>query len=172
LCKIDAADAKIWQSRLMLDSLDHALLNAVQCDDSRTADQLARVVPLSPSAIARRLRRLRTDGWIQKTIALLSPKLRQRRLQALVFVILSEHANAKGKRSLDARLAAEPAVQFCFDVTGPIDIIVLFDCADMAEFTSLADRVLLADPTVHRYDTHFVRQQTKFAPFVQLGDAT
>jgi len=51
-------------------------------------------------------------------------------------------------------------------------MIVLFDFADMAEFTALADRVLLADSTVHRYDTHFVRRQTKFAPFVQLGDAT
>ena len=156
----------------MLDSLDYALLNAVQRDDSRTADQLARVVPLSPSAIARRLRRLRTEGWIPKTIALLSPKLRQRRLQALVFVILSQHADAKAKRLLDERLAAEPAVPFCYDVTGPIDMIVLFDCADMAEFTSLADRLLLADPTVLRYDTHFVRRQTKFAPFVQLGDTT
>src|SRR5262249_13726225 len=42
LRKIDAPAAKIWQSGLMLDSLDHALLNAVQRDDSRTADQLAR----------------------------------------------------------------------------------------------------------------------------------
>ena len=63
-------------------------------------------------------------------------------------------------------------MQFCYDVTGSIDIIVLFDCADMAEFTSLADRVLLADPTVRRYDTHFVRRQTKFAPFVHLSDST
>src|SRR5262245_18426049 len=46
LRKIDASDAKIWQSALMLDSLDYALLNAVQRDDSRTADQLARIVPL------------------------------------------------------------------------------------------------------------------------------
>ena len=51
-------------------------------------------------------------------------------------------------------------------------MILFFDCADMEEFTSLADRVLLADPIVRRYDRHFVRRQTKFAPFVQLSDGT
>src|SRR5690348_18422992 len=42
----------------MLDSFDRQLLNLVQRDDSRTADSIAEEVPLSPSAIARRLRRL------------------------------------------------------------------------------------------------------------------
>ena len=58
----------------MLDRFDLALLNAAQADDSRTADSLAEEVPLSPSAIARRLRRLRSEGWIERTIALLSPR--------------------------------------------------------------------------------------------------
>jgi DNA-binding Lrp family transcriptional regulator len=48
----------------MLDRFDRQLLNLVQRDDSRTADSLAEEVPLSPSAIARRLRRLRGGGWI------------------------------------------------------------------------------------------------------------
>jgi DNA-binding Lrp family transcriptional regulator len=46
----------------VLDSFDLALLNLAQRDDSRTADQLAARVPLSPSAIARRRRRLRARG--------------------------------------------------------------------------------------------------------------
>lgn len=154
----------------MLDPFDKLLLNEVQHDDSRTADQLASIVPLSPSALARRLRRLRADGWIDKTIALLSPKLTEQRLRALVFIVLSEHADHKGKAALEKRLDAEPGVQFCYDVTGPIDMVALFDCASMAEFTSTTDRVLLADPTVRRYETHFVRREVKFAPFVELKD--
>jgi DNA-binding Lrp family transcriptional regulator len=155
----------------MLDSFDYALLDEVQRDDARTADQLASVLPLSPSAIARRLRRLRADGWIRATIALLSPKLTERRLRAFVFIVLSEHANRKGKAALQKRLGSEPAVQFCYDVTGAIDIVVLFDCANMAEFVSITDRVLLQDATVRRYETHFVRREVKFAPFVPLGES-
>ena len=155
----------------MLDPFDYALLNEVQRDDSRTADQLAAVVPLSPSAIARRLRRLRADNLIRATIALLSARFTERRLRALVFIVLSEHADHQGKTALEKRLHSEPAVQFCYDVTGPIDMVALFDCANMAEFTSITDRVLVPDPTVRRYDTHFVRREVKFAPFVELRES-
>ena len=59
----------------MLDRFDIALLNVVQRDDGQTADAFAEKIPLSPSAIARRLRRLRAEGAIARTIALLSPRL-------------------------------------------------------------------------------------------------
>ena len=51
----------------MLDRFDIALLNLVQRDDAQTAEGLAEKVPLSPSAIARRLRRLRAEGIIART---------------------------------------------------------------------------------------------------------
>jgi DNA-binding Lrp family transcriptional regulator len=155
----------------MLDSFDYALLNEVQRNDARTAYQLATIVPLSPSAIARRLRRLRADQQIRATIALLSPKFAERRLRAFVLIVLSEHTNRKGKAALQKRLESETSVQFCFDLTGPIDMVALFDCSSMAEFISITDRVLLPDGTVRRYDTHFVRREVKFAPFIQLGES-
>ena len=152
----------------MLDSFDLALLNLVQHDDSRTADQLAAQVPLSPSAIARRLRRLRADGWIARTIGLLSPRLTDQRLRALLFIELAEHADLKGKAALEQRLRANPKVQFCYETTGECDLLVLIDCASMAEFNALCDEVLVADPTVRRYQTSFVKREVKFAPFVEL----
>ena len=152
----------------MLDRFDFMLLNHVQRDDSQTAEQLAERVPLSPSAIARRLRRLRADGWIARTIALLAPRLTEQRLRALVFVELAEHADHKGKSALEERLGSVGQVQFCYETTGECDLLVLFDCANMAEFNSLCDRVLTADPTVRRYETSFVKREVKFAPFVEL----
>ena len=59
--KFSARRARIWHSRLMLDRFDLALLNQFQRDASQTAEQLSKTVPLSPSAIARRLRRLRRE---------------------------------------------------------------------------------------------------------------
>src|SRR6478672_4948945 len=154
--KTDALRAKIWHKRGVLDSFDLSLLNAVQRDDSRTADSLAQEVPLSPSAIARRLRRLRADGWIARTIALLSPRLMDQRLRALLFIELAEHADLKGKAALEQRLLADPKVQFCYETTGECDLLVLIDCASMVEFNALCDEVLVADPTVRRYQTSFV----------------
>jgi len=163
--KTDALRAKIWHKRRVLDSFDLSLLNAVQRDDSRTADSLAREVPLSPSAIARRLR---ADGSIDRTIALISPRLAQDRLRALVFIQLSEHANLTGKSALQARLGHAPQVQFCYETTGAHDMLALFDCASMAEFNELCDALLAPDSMVQRYETSFVKREVKFAPFVEL----
>jgi Lrp/AsnC family leucine-responsive transcriptional regulator len=161
---------KIGRLSQMLDRFDIALLNLVQRDDGRTADSLADEVALSPSAIARRLRRLRTDGIIARTIALLAPRLVDRRLRAIVLIQLSEHADLKGKNALEKRLLAAPSVQFTYEIAGPHDIIALFDCESMAAFNQAADELLTSSPTVRRYETHFVKREVKFAPFVELSE--
>lgn len=152
----------------MLDRFDLQLLNLLQRDDSRTADALADEVPLSPSAIARRLRRLRAEGYIAKTVALLSPRLTEKRLRAMVLVQLSEHADLKGKTALMERIRKTPQVQFSYDLAGAWDILLLFDCATMDEFNRVAEGVLIADSTVRRFETSFVKREAKFAPFVEL----
>ena len=156
----------------MLDAFDLALLNLVQRDDSQTADQLASRVALSPSAIARRLRRLRKDGWIARTIALLGEELGERRMRAVVLLQLSEHADQRGKAQLLRRVRAAPQVQFCYELAGSWDLLLLFDCATMSEFNDVAERVLVSDATVHRYETSFVKRQAKFEPFVPLDAST
>lgn len=154
----------------MLDRFDLTLLDLVQRDDSRTADSLAHEVPLSASAIARRLRRLRSEGWIARTIALLPPKLTSRRLRAIVSVQLSEHADRSGIQSLLDRIARTAQIQFCYEIAGSYDLLLLFDCAHMEEFTGIAEAVLTSHPTVHRYETSFVKREVKFAPFVELSE--
>jgi Lrp/AsnC family leucine-responsive transcriptional regulator len=153
----------------MLDEFDRALLNAVQQDDSRTADQLAEQVALSPSAIARRMRRLRGEGWIARTIALLAPRLLEQRLRAVVLVQLNEHADQAGKQALLKRLGACDEVQFAYEISGGYDLLALLDCTSMDAFVDLAEQLFAADSTVRRYESAFVKRELKFAPFVRLG---
>lgn len=155
----------------VLDRFDLALLNLVQRDDSLTAERIAERVALSPSAIARRLRRLRSDGWIARTIALLSDRLTERRLRALLFIELAEHADLQGKAALEQRLRKADELQFCYETTGECDLLAMVDCASMAEFNAFCDEVLVADPLVRRYETSFVKREVKFAPFVQLSSS-
>ena len=49
-----------------------------------------------------------------------------------------------------------------------MDLLLLFDCTTMGEFNDIAERVLVSDATVHRYETSFVKRQAKFEPFVPL----
>ena len=38
-----------------------------------------------------------------------------------------------------------------------------------AAFNDAADELLASSPTVRRYETHFVKREVKFAPFVELS---
>jgi hypothetical protein len=49
--------------------------------------------------------------------------------------------------------------------------MALLDCASMADFNACADELFASSPAVRRYETHFVKRDVKFAPFVNLGEA-
>lgn len=153
----------------MFDSFDLKLLNLMQEDADRTAEQLAELVPLSPSAIARRLRRLR-EGAIARTVSILRPELADKRLRALVRLQLEDHAEKAGLAALRGRLQELDEVQFCFEVSGTDDLVLLVACRDMAEFNAFADARLAADPVVKRYETSFVKKEIKNRPMVRLDD--
>ena len=154
----------------MFDNFDLKLLNAVQEDADRTAEQLAEIVALSPSAIARRLRRLREEGFIARTVALLPAAMVDRRLRALVSIQLHDHAPAAGLAELKQRMVAEDQVQMCLEVSGSNDIVLLVACRDMAEFNAFADAELASSPVVRRYETSFVKKEIKNRPMIRLDE--
>jgi Lrp/AsnC family leucine-responsive transcriptional regulator len=154
----------------MFDNFDLKLLNAMQEDADRTAEQLAELIPLSPSAIARRIRRLREMGAIARTVSILRPDLAETRLRALIRLQLVDHAEQAGLAALRARLQALDEVQWCFEVSGNDDLIMLVACRDMASFNAFADAQLAADPVVRRYETSFVKKEVKNRPMVRLDE--
>lgn len=143
----------------MLDLFDLTLLEAAQCDGSQTANDLATQVPLSPSAIARRLR---SDGWIIRTIALLSPRLLEYRLRAVVLLQVGEHSDREGMAALRKRILDAPQIQSCYELAGTYDLFLLFNCASMSEFNDPAENVLAADATAPvRNELHQTRDQVR-----------
>ena len=154
----------------MFDNFDLKLLNAMQENADRTAEQLAEIVSLSPSAIARRLRRLREVGAISRTIALLPSSISDRRLRALISIQLHDHAPAAGLEELRRTLHALEEVQLCLEVSGNDDLLLLVAFRDMAEFNDFADRELAASPVVRRYQTSFVKKEIKNRPMLRLDD--
>jgi len=154
----------------MFDSFDLKLLNAIQEDADRTADQLAEIIALSPSAIARRLRRLREEGAIARTVAILSPDLSDKRLRALVSLQLHDHAPVAGLGELKARLQSLDEVQLCLEVSGTDDMVLLVTMRDMAAFNVFADAELASNPVIRRYETSFVKKEIKNRPTVVLDE--
>ena len=154
--------------RAKLDRLDRQLLACLQHNNLQTADRLAEQVGRSPSAIARRLRRLRSNGAIAADVALISDEAAGHPLQAVVQIQLERHA----PHEVDAvrrRLAASPNVQLVLNLAGAFDILILVVAPDMDAYNDLAAR-LLEQTGIRRFETTFVKSRVKATLAVPLED--
>ena len=151
-----------------MDRFDRLLLNLLQRDAGRTAESLAEDVPLSPSAIARRLRRLRAEGTIARISASLSPRITENRLRAVVAVQLHDHGSVPAILALKKQLRETPQVQFFYETAGAIDFWVVFDCANMTEFNALVFDMIIGNTTVRHHECHFILHELKGEPFIDL----
>jgi len=154
----------------VLDEIDMRLLGVLQTDARRTLEELAREVPLSPSAIARRLRRLRKSGVIAAEVALLDLSSGPS-LSAIVEVKLERHA-LRDVEALLGRLAAHPSVAVLLEVSGAFDLLLMVVTACMDAFNAFTDEELASDPGEARYETRFVKKRRKFsmaAPILTSG---
>lgn len=144
-----------------LDRYDRELLHWLQRDALRTADDLARDVALSPSAITRRVRRMREDGTIVADVSIVSDRVGPF-LSALVDIQLDRHA-LPHIEALLRRLDAVPEVQAILEVTGTFDLTLMVVVGDMADYNRFADAMLAGDPVVRRYETRFVKKRRKWS---------
>jgi len=151
-----------------LDGMDRKLLACLQSDNLQTAERLADQVGRSPSAVARRLRRLRATGAVTADIALVSEEAAGFPLSAIIQIQLERHAPQEGDR-LRRRLTASPNVQFCLDISGAFDILLLVVAADMDAFNRFAAD-MLEGPPVRRFETSFVKRRVKASLAVPLVD--
>ena len=142
-----------------LDRYDRAILALLQDNALRTADEMADAVPLSASAIARRVRRMREDGVIVADRAVVSEKVGPF-LTALVDIQLARHGLAEVD-GLVQRLAARPEVQMVMEVAGQTDLALVIAVRDMDGFNQFADEALADDPVVQRYETRLVKRRRK-----------
>ncbi|WP_110670751.1 Lrp/AsnC family transcriptional regulator [Salinicola halophilus] len=143
-----------------MDRLDKRILEALQRDASRTNLAIAEAVGLSPSSCLRRIRRLRADGMIDRTVAILDPARTERRLKALVNVELARHGDRQVRQFL-ALATAEPAVMSAYAVTGESDVILMLRLVDMAEFDALCERLFRDQTNVARFFTAVVTRTAK-----------
>jgi Lrp/AsnC family leucine-responsive transcriptional regulator len=166
--------AKFWHAeevgrlRKGLDALDIRLLDCLQLDNQLTADQLAERVGRSPSAIARRLRRLRKSRAIAAEVAILSEEAAGHPLSMLVQVQLERHALAE-VNALQRRLAASDRVQLLLDVSGANDLVLIVVARDLDDFNAFADALLASDPSVRRYETSLIKARRKTSLAIPLA---
>lgn len=136
-----------------LDRFDRELLNLVQEDSAQTAERLAEQVELSPSAIQRRLRRMRDEGVIVRDCAVVDPAV-VGRPNFFVVALQVERERSDLLTRLRKWLAVEAQVQQAFYVTGEADFILVVTATDNVAYEALMSRMMRENPNVRRYTTN------------------
>jgi len=136
-----------------LDDFDRRLLNLVQSDAGQTAERLAENVGLSPSAVQRRLRRLRETGVIVRETAVVDPKCIGNPVSFIV-ALQVERERPEMLSQLRAWLETQEHVQQAFYVTGEADFMLVVTAPDTEAYDALMVRLMADNLNVKRFTTY------------------
>ena len=153
--------------RVNLDEFDLKILDIVQHNNRLTAEEIAEKAYLSPSAVQRRLRRLRSNGVIQADVAIIDPEAIGRSLIAIVEVVLERekaHILAEFKELM---LNASEVMQ-CYYITGEADFVIIMTAKNMQDYDAFARRFFSENPYVKRFRTSIVISRVKSGLTVPL----
>ncbi len=156
-----------------LDALDLRALDLLQADASRTNQDLAQALHVSPATALRRVRRLVDAGVIERQVALVSLEAAglAAGLQALVEVSL-DRQGAEHLDAFEALAVADAQVQQCWRVSPGPDFMLVVQALDMADYHALAQRLFTQNANVRNVKAFFAVRRAKFEPALRLRRAT
>lgn len=154
-----------------LDQLDLRLLNLVQRDAWMTAEEMAEEIPLSASAIQRRLKRLRERRVIVGASAVLDPS-KVGRPMFFVVALEVERERPELLTKLRAWLSAHDEVQQAFYATGSADFVLLLTAADAEAYDGFMSKLIADNPNVRRFTTNVVLNVVKRGLTIPVGAAS
>ena len=153
-----------------LDRYDRLLLNLLQRDSAPTAERLAERVALSPSAIQRRVKRLKDEGYILAEVALVDPK----KVGRPTFFVVSleiERERPELLASLRAWLAAQGEIQQAYYVTGAADFVLVLTAPDAEGYDIFMNRLVAENPNVRRFTTNVALGVVKRSLAIPIPEA-
>jgi Lrp/AsnC family leucine-responsive transcriptional regulator len=152
-----------------LDRTDLRLLAELQKDASLSNLELADKVGLSPTPCARRVKRLVTEGFIERQVAILNPEKLGYDLTAHVSISMDRHTPDRFD-SFEAEIATYDEVIDCSVVTGQsADYLIRVVVKDMKHFEAVLLGKLTRIPGVTGVHSSFVLRKVINRTEIPLG---
>jgi DNA-binding Lrp family transcriptional regulator len=124
-----------------LDEKDREILLILQDNADQPAKAIAQAVNLSPSAVERRISKLKREGVIDRIVAVVSPPAVGRSLRILVEIeIQNEYRH--NLEAFQRWLVQAPEVQSCWYVTGDTDFVLSVTVRDIGEYNAFIERMM------------------------------
>lgn len=146
-----------------LDTLDRAILGALLDDGRLSQVQLAERVPLSPTAIARRIKALEERSIIEGYQA----RINRRAMGLQMTVLIHISMQSQGEQQLEAfeaAVSAAPSIIGCQLMSGEDDYVLTVLARDLADYERIHKQELSRLPGVARLRSSFVLRDVKSRP--------
>ncbi|WP_226632745.1 Lrp/AsnC family transcriptional regulator [Novosphingobium profundi] len=143
-----------------LDSFDRRILEILQLNGELGPSELSTRIHLSPSQCSRRLQRLREEGYIQRTAAILDPEKLNLGISAYVSVRLRSQST-EIVSAFRERVEALPEVVSCDYTTGEIDFMLKVHTRDLASYSEFVNAKLFDGDLIDNMRTFVIMQQLK-----------
>jgi Lrp/AsnC family leucine-responsive transcriptional regulator len=150
-----------------IDAIDRRLLNLLQQNNRLSADAMAEKIGSSRSSVQRRMGRLRDEGYIDKDISVLSSKLYDERITAIITLNLVS-VRADLRNNFQEMMKSLDEVQQCYFVTGTVDFILVISLKNMREYEIFTREKFAENPNVQRYHANIVANRIKVGLNVEL----
>lgn len=145
---------------MQLDDTDIKLLRLLQADSTLSNKQLSYKLHKSIAAVHERVKKLKAQGYIKKTVAILDRhkigigliSFSQVFLKAHTFEVLNE---------FEREVAKFPEVMECYQMAGSYDFMLRIATKDMDAYHLFLRHKLAVLPHVNTVQTYFVLSETK-----------
>lgn len=144
----------------MKDKIDAKLATALQQDAQQTAQDLANLLGLSPSQVARRRQKLEADKIIEGYQAKLSAEALGLGVQAFVQVELRTH-DPKTAQSFYKLINVQPEIVSAWALTGNADLMLRIYTKTLGSLNTLIHDTLLPHAAVGRVHSQIVMNHIK-----------
>ncbi|MCJ8506997.1 Lrp/AsnC family transcriptional regulator [Rhizobium lemnae] len=150
-----------------LDTIDLAIVKALQANGRMSNAELSQKVGLSASACSRRLDILEKSGVISGYHARLSNKALDYKMMAIVHISLSGQG-AKTLSEFEAAVKLCPNVLVCYLMSGDYDYILRVAAKDLEDYERIHRDWLSALPHVVKINSSFALREVIDRPNVGL----
>lgn len=116
-----------------LDEIDRAILKLLQRDAKQTTKEIAASLHLTVSPVYERIRKLESQGYIQKYVAILDQKKIGRPITAICQVSMRYHNEAFIENFVN-EIQHLDEVQECYHMAGQVDFILKINVKSLEDY--------------------------------------
>jgi Lrp/AsnC family leucine-responsive transcriptional regulator len=143
-----------------LDETDIKLLKLLGEDSNVTMKELAAKVNLSPSPVFERVKRLETNGYIKKYIALIDAEKLNHGLIIFCNIRLKQHDKSIGNEFVADIMRLKEVVE-CYNISGDYDFLLKVYARDMKHYQDFVFNSLGAVKSIGSTHSTFVMYENK-----------